>query len=104
MNLHVTIKRMQTSLRGIALFAVENGYEALSDKQKYHFDNAIRPLIEDVQCDGYTHELEEVHRECENILNDADLVEYYRNDDGFCESCQAQAEADAHSKASFFRD
>ena len=40
-------------VKGIALFAADNGYDALSPKQKYHFDRAIRPLIENVQCAGY---------------------------------------------------
>ncbi|EPM7948215.1 hypothetical protein ACTQ8R_001632 [Vibrio parahaemolyticus] len=89
---------------GIARFAIANGYEALSDNQKYHFDNSIRHLIEDVQCSGYTHEFEEEHYECTNILDDDDLVEYYQNGGGFCENCQGQADADAHSKNSFMAD
>ncbi|WGV98049.1 hypothetical protein QF117_04105 [Vibrio sp. YMD68] len=89
---------------GIARFAVGNSYESLSSNQKYHFDSAIRHLIEDVQCSGYTHELEDHHRECSNILDDNDLVEYYQDQGGYCESCQAQSDADAHSKASFMAD
>lgn len=91
-------------IKGIALFVVMNEYEALSDKKKYHFDNSIRHLIENVQCSGYTHELEERHIECKNILNDEVLVGFYQNDGVFCENCQGQSDADAHSKASFFRD
>ncbi|MEZ8649400.1 hypothetical protein AB6D92_10510 [Vibrio splendidus] len=89
---------------GIARFAISNGYEALSSNQKYHFENSIRHLIEDVQCSGYTHELEEYHNECDNVLGDDDLVEYYQEQGGYCESCQAQADADAHSKATFMAD
>lgn len=37
---------------GIAKFTATNGYEKLSDNQAYHFDNCIRPLIENVQCPG----------------------------------------------------
>ncbi|WP_163924078.1 hypothetical protein [Photobacterium sp. Alg240-V54] len=86
---------------GIAEFASRNGYDALSGHQKYHFDNSIRHLIEDVQCSGYTHEFEEEHHECPNILDDKDLVKYYQDDETYCESCQGQASADAHSKTSF---
>ncbi|PKG68293.1 MULTISPECIES: hypothetical protein [Pseudoalteromonas] len=97
-------KADEKTIVGIASFAAENGYEKLSDSQKYYFDNCIRPLIEDVQCSGYTHEFEEVHRECEATLDDEDLVEYYQEQGKYCESCEAQASADAHSKESFMRD
>ncbi|KGJ98248.1 hypothetical protein [Pseudoalteromonas sp. ND6B] len=89
---------------GIARFVIGNGYDALSSNQQYHFDNVIRHLIEDIQCSGYTHEHEEYHRECTNILDDDDLVEYYQEQYGYCESCQGQADADAHSKATFMAD
>lgn len=42
--------------------------------------------------------------ECPNVLDDDDLVEFYQNDGKYCESCEAQASADAYSKESFFRD
>lgn len=89
---------------GIAKYAVANSYDQLSAPQKYHFDNCIKHLIQDVQCSGYTHELEPVHHECTNILDDDELVEYYQNDGKYCLSCEAQSSADAHSKESFFRD
>ena len=89
---------------GIAKFATVNGYEKLSSPQKYHFDNCIRHLIENVQCYGYTHECEEKHQECHNTLDD-DLVEHYSSIDGkYCMRCEAQASADAYTKESFFRD
>ncbi|MES2826366.1 MAG: hypothetical protein V4732_22430 [Pseudomonadota bacterium] len=92
------------TVKGIALFAIGNGYDSLSVNQKYHFDKSIRKLIENVQCDGYTHELEEEHTDCPAILNDENLVEYYQNDGGYCERCQGQADSDAHSRAAFFED
>ena len=97
-------KANEATVVGIAKFAASNGYEKLSDPQKYHFNNSIRHLIESVQCSGYNHELEEMPRECPNVLDDDDLVEFYQNDGKYCESCEAQASADAHSKESFFRD
>lgn len=93
-----------SAVLGIALFAAENGYDKLSSAQKYHFDNCIRPLIEDVKCSGYTHECEEMPSNCDAILDDEDLVEYYKYQGKYCESCEAQASADAHSKESFFKD
>ncbi|WP_066018743.1 hypothetical protein [Endozoicomonas atrinae] len=94
----------ETTIVGIAKYAVSNGYDKLSIAQKYHFDNCIKPLIEEVQCPGYTHECDEYQRDCTNILDDDDLVEYYQNARDYCDSCEAQASADAHSKESFFRD
>ena len=81
-----------------------NGYENLSEAQKYHFDKCIRHLIENVQCSSYNHEFEEILRECPNVLDDEDLIDYYQNDGKYCDSCEAQAADDAHSKESFFRD
>ena len=89
-------------IKGISLHVVDHGYDALSEKQKYHFDRVIRDLIENVPCDVYTHEFDEVPNTCSAILNDEDLVEYYKHGSGYCSSCQAQADADAHSKESFF--
>ncbi|GAB2714549.1 hypothetical protein [Comamonas sediminis] len=94
----------EAMIKGVAKFAVANGYEKLSPNQKFHFDETIRPLIEDVQCSGYTHELEEVHQECSSTLPDDRLVEYYQNDGAYCDSCQGQNDADAHTKATFMRD
>lgn len=89
---------------GVSKFAVANSYAALSVAQKYHFDNCIKPLIENVQCSGYNHEFEELRIECSNTLADDDLVEYYKFNEKYCESCEAQASADAHSKEAFMRD
>lgn len=94
----------ESTITGIALFAANNGYDSLTSPQKYHFDNCIRPLIEDVKCSGYNHKFEEVPRECPAILDDDDLVEYYQNDGKYCDSCEGQASSDAHSKESFMRD
>ena len=97
-------KADEEKIAGIARDAAENGYQALSDKQKYHFDNCIRPLIEDVQCSGYTHEFDDVKSECNNYLDDEVLVEYYQLQGKYCESCEAQESADAHTKESFMYD
>lgn len=92
------------AVKGIALFAADNGYDALSDNQKYHFDKSIRALIENVQCHAYTHEFDEMPGNCTAILKDEDLVDCYQNEEFYCESCQAQSSADAHSKEQFFND
>ena len=97
-------KADEATITGIARVAAEKGYQALSNPQKYHFDNCIRPLIEDVQCSGYTHEFDDVKSECDNYLDDEVLVEYYQLQGKYCESCEAEESADAHTKESFMRD
>ncbi|MGY8871622.1 MAG: hypothetical protein ACKVJE_14390 [Pseudomonadales bacterium] len=94
----------ENTITGIALYAENNGYDSLTSPQKYHFDNCIRPLIEDVQCSSYTHEFEEVRRECPVILDDRNIVEYYQEDRKYCKSCEAQASSDAYSKELLMRD
>lgn len=91
-------------VKGIALKAASRGYDELSKNQKYHFDNSIRGLIENVQCEGYTHEFDETPSNCEAILKDEELVECYQNDVFYCEQCQGQSAADAHTKEQFFKD
>lgn len=53
-------------LVGVAKAAIGGGYDSLSHKQKYHFDNSLRPLIEGVRCQGYKHEVweEDMRIEC----------------------------------------
>jgi len=97
-------KTDEATITGIALFAAKKGYQALSNSQKYHFDNCIKPLIENVRCSGYTHEFDDVKRECYVLLDDEVLVEYYQLQGKYCESCEAQESADAHTKKSFMRD
>lgn len=94
----------ENTVVGIAKLAASKGYGRLTEKQKFHFDNCIMPLIENVQCIGYTHECEDGKIICNAILDDDDLVDHYRNNGKYCERCEAQASADAHSKNSFFRD
>ena len=91
-------------VKGIALFVVSNGYDKLTSDQKFRFDQVIRPLVEGVQCSGYTHELEEEHEECNSILDEDVLVEYYRSGGAYCDRCQGQSDADAHTKESFMRN
>ena len=62
-------KADESTILGIAKFAAGNGYESLSSPQRFHFNNCIRPLIEDVLCSGYNHEFEEVPRACEAIFD-----------------------------------
>lgn len=91
-------------VKGIALFAANNGYSTLSSNQKYHFDKVIKPLIENVQCAGYRHEFDETPAHCEATIDDERLVECYQSDIFYCEACEGQASADSHTKEKFFLD
>lgn len=94
----------------IARNALVVRYTNLSDKDKSHFDDCIRPLIEDVQCGGYSNEIERtfpdfVHFECTNTIPDHLLVEYYVTEgEAFCEGCEGEASDFEHSKAMALRD
>lgn len=92
------------TVKGIARFFVDHSYNNLSDKQQYHFDKSIRPLIEDVKCEGYTHELEDVPAYCPANIKDEDLIDCYQYQEFYCDSCKEQSEYDAHRKARIFRD
>jgi hypothetical protein len=93
------------TVKGIALFVVKNGYDALTANQKYHFDKSIRPLIENVKCTGYTHEFDEMPSKCSTILNDDDLVKFYQPLGFYCERCQSDESAAAHDRENpFFKD
>jgi hypothetical protein len=94
----------QTVVWGIASYAVKNGYEELSSDQKFHFNNCIKHLIENVQCSGYKGEFEEAPISCGVILDNEDLVEYYQDDGKLCESCEGQSSSESAYKESFFKE
>ncbi len=89
---------------GIAKYVVGNGYDKLSENQKYHFDKSIRHLIENVRCEGYQGPFGEDDNECQAILDDNDLVDCYRDDNFMCENCKGDAASDAHSRDRFMED
>jgi len=92
------------AVKGIARFFIDNSYNILSNRQKYHFDKSIRPLIEDVKCEGYTHELEDIPADCDAKIKDEDLIDCYQNQEFYCDSCKEQSEYDAYRKERIFRD
>ncbi len=89
---------------GIARDAAANGYDSLSNNQKYHFDNCIRHLIEDVNCDGYRGAFGEEDPHCQNVLDDDDLADCYRQDSFLCEGCESEASGDIHSRDRIMED
>jgi hypothetical protein len=88
----------EETIKGIARDAVANGYDSLSDKQKYHFDKSIRKLIEKVSCSGFFNPYSGERTNCRAILPDENLVEYYESDSNYCEACQAEADYMAYRK------
>ena len=96
----------EAMLIGVAKAAIGGGYDSLSPKQQYQFDNCLRPLIEDVSCVGYKHEVweEDMRTECPSTIPEERLVQAYRHDEWYCDNCQAQEDADAHSKEQFMKD
>lgn len=92
------------TILGVARDAAANGYDQLTDKQKYRFDQTIRHLIEDVECDGYQGLYGEDDPICEAILDDDDLVECYQEDNFLCEDCRADAANDGYSRDKFMED
>lgn len=94
----------EKTIRGISLFIINNGYEKLSDNQKYHFDKTIRPLIEGVKCDGFYNPYSRDRHDCSAILPNENLVAYYQNDERYCESCQSEADYMAHRKEQIDRE
>lgn len=93
------------AVRGIAIFAAENGYKSLSINQKHYFDNSIRVLIENVPCESYSQRLYGKPDKCVAILKDEDLVQCYQSNTFYCIKCKSEAARDtylnkgAHAKA-----
>lgn len=94
----------EAMIKGVALFAVANGYDKLSQNQKYHFDETIRPLIENVQCSGFYNPYSGDRVDCSAILPDENLIAYYGHDETYCESCQSEADYMANRREQIERE
>lgn len=78
---------------GVAKFLVGNDgdVDALSENQLYHYNNYIRPLIENVPCNGvFGPDAENGEDGCvgNGTIYDADLLGCYIMDDMLCQECQ----------------
>ncbi|MEN4235611.1 hypothetical protein [Serratia marcescens] len=60
----------------------------LTDDQRYVFDRAVRPLIENIICSGNWNQFDE-DPQCGNPIPESQLYDYYANDETLCESCQS---------------
>lgn len=84
----------------------ERGIDNLSEKQKYLYENAIRPLIENVPCEGWFDEYDGdhgSHYDCNNMIEKERLAECYRSGSMLCESCEEETTYRASRKAAFMR-
>lgn len=72
---------------GVAEFLAGNDGDVslLSSKQKYHYDNAIEPLVENVSCDGVFG-----GDTCtgNGIIDDESLLSCYLEDNFLCQHCR----------------
>lgn len=72
---------------GIAEFLVANtdNFSNMSANQKYHYENAIEPLINDVPCEGMIGE----YHSCRGtgFIDEENLLWAYRDQDMRCQEC-----------------
>lgn len=76
-----------------AKILVSNGGDvaALSDAQRFHAENHVRPLVENVACDGVWGSDEESGEDgCMGTgrISDEDLADCYASGDMLCQECQ----------------
>ncbi|MFM5646344.1 hypothetical protein [Aeromonas caviae] len=80
---------------GVANFLLGNDGDVskLSDKQRYHYENCIQPLIERVPCDGVIGPVEDGDT-CsgDGYVDDESLMGCYLEDDFKCQLCRYDAE------------
>ena len=67
---------------------------SLSAKQAFLFDAAVRPLIQNVRCEGVIGLLEDGNDSCMNdsIIDDESLLLSYIDDDFKCQQCRYDAQ------------
>lgn len=75
---------------GVAHFLVadNSNFSKMSKSQKYHYDNAIEPLISKVRCSGMNMD----YQSCvgNNYIDEADLIWAYRYQDMSCQECKTE--------------
>lgn len=85
----------------------ENSITGLSEKQRYLFDNALLPLIEDVPCQGWYDEFdgdEGSHFDCPSTIEEGRLIHCYQEESMLCESCEEEESFRASNKRRFMED
>lgn len=112
MNLNVLSYVVNSNPEKIEALAKENGLESsvsigvaksllsnsgnvslLSDKQRYHYESCINPLIENVPCDGVFGSDEDVNT-CygSGYIDDESLLGCYIKDNFKCQTCRHDAD------------
>lgn len=91
---NVAARGNPTAAIGVAKLLVGNqgNVDALSENQRYHYESHIRPLIENVPCDGvFGPEDEDGNGGCigSGRIDDEDLEGCYMLDEMFCQECQS---------------
>lgn len=82
---------------GVAKFllADNENFTKMSQKQLHHFEKVIKPLIENVLCDGVIGIHEDGSSSCigNEFIDEETLLQAYETDDMRCQLCIADAEA-----------
>ncbi|NOU50918.1 hypothetical protein HG263_10285 [Pseudoalteromonas sp. JBTF-M23] len=80
------------------LIANKGDISVLKGKQVYHYDNVIKPLLQNVQCEGPIGAIEDEEgnwvSSCVNggIVDDESLYQSYLEDDFKCQICRYDTE------------
>lgn len=76
---------------GVAQFLIGDpeNFSKMSKNQKYHYDNAIKPLINNVPCDGMLGTHEDGSSSCigNDYIEEDNLLIAYQTDDMRCQQC-----------------
>lgn len=80
------------------LLGNDGDLNVLKGKQIYHYENVIRPLLEEVQCEGPIGMIDDEEgnyvTSCVNggVVDDESLYESYIEEDFKCQTCRYDAE------------
>lgn len=77
---------------GIAQYLIgQNGdLSALTDKQRFHYESCIKPLLEKVPCEGVIGLVEDGNTCCgDNFVDEESLLISYIEDNLKCQQCRS---------------
>lgn len=79
---------------GVAKFLLgdDGNFDQMSQKQRHHFEKTIKPLIENVRCDGMIGDHEDGTSSCigNEVIDEDSLLQAYECDDMRCQHCIAE--------------
>ncbi|MBG1734747.1 hypothetical protein I4182_02540 [Klebsiella pneumoniae] len=85
----------------------EKSTQNLSGKQRFLFEKAILPLIENVPCIGWFDEFDGddgSNFDCPNMIEERRLTHCYQEQNMLCESCEEEENYRAAKKSDYMRD